>query len=521
MIKLNLSLVFLLALLLGSLALSTKVAAIGDDGLVLDAELQDANSMTWPMLPGENLNDVARLFYPKNQAMQRQFVAKTMRLNTHNHANLNAAQRFETPTLLVIPTLKSLSSTKNISRKKPRKQKLQLSYGIGQAVEQLPAKLLQDYEWLVSKNAFLKEELAKLNEKIVFLQTKLNDLKLIFDKTLNFPNSGSQTTVSQTTVSQTSSADTQAINQPISSLPADNLPAKKVFKNLTNTKPNIGLDVELVNKKSDTALTETMLSPATMPPAAGSLFANINTNLMIIAIASLVMLIAAAVALKKYRQRMFASFTDAIPTMSDSLQDFGGHWKDEAQEIDQQTLLDIEQVIQATEAKIAPAKGQFINAAQNTIAKTIQLSVEDATMVEAKLLMSVNRSQDAILHLKAAVDANPKISINHWLYLLEIFRKLNLKEEFEKYAAGLKTNFNVTTQAWDDSIAPGTLPQYIEEFSNIMEKLTPMWPSDEAKDYLRSLITDNRDGERVGFGKSVLSEILFLIALLDARKDFS
>ena len=165
---------------------------------------------------------------------------------------------------------------------------------------------------------------------------------VIFDKTLNFPNSGSQTTVSQTTVSQTSSADTQAINQPISSLPADNLPAKKVFKNLTNTKPNIGLDVELVNKKSDTALTETMLSPATMPPAAGSLFANINTNLMIIAIASLVMLIAAAVALKKYRQRMFASFTDAIPTMSDSLQDFGGHWKDEAQEIDQQTLLDIE-----------------------------------------------------------------------------------------------------------------------------------------------------------------------------------
>lgn len=516
MIKLNLSLVFLLALLLGSLALSTKVAAIGDDGLVLDAELQDANSMTWPMLPGENLNDVARLFYPKNQAMQRQFVAKTMRLNTHNHANLNAAQRFETPTLLVIPTLKSLSPTKNISRKKPRKQKLQLSYGIGQAVEQLPAKLLQDYEWLVSKNAFLKVELAKLNEKIVFLQTKLNDLKLIFDKTLNFPNTGSQTTISQTT-----NTDTLTINQPTSSLPADNLPAKKVFKNLTNTKPNIGLDVELVNKKSDAALIEATLSPATMPPKASSLFANINTNLMIIAIASLVMLIAAAVALKKYRQRMFASFTDAIPTMSDSLQDFGGHWKDEAQELDQQTLLDIEQVIQATEAKIAPAKGQFIKAAQNTIVKTIQLSVEDATMVEAKLLMSVNRSQDAILHLKAAINANPKISINHWLYLLEIFRKLNSKEEFEKYAAGLKANFNVTTQAWDDSIAPGTLPQYIEEFPNIMEKLIPLWPSDEAKDYLRSLITDNRDGARVGFGKAVLSEILFLIALLDTRKDFS
>jgi hypothetical protein len=48
-----------------------------------------------------------------------------------------------------------------------------------------------------------------------------------------------------------------------------------------------------------------------------------------------------------------------------------------------------------------------------------------------------------------------------------------------------------------------------------------MWPTAEAKDYLRGLITDSRDGERAGFGKAVLSEILFLIALLDTRKDFS
>ena len=513
MIKLNSSLVFLLALLLGSLVLSANVVAIGDDGLVLDAELQDANSMTWPMLPGENLNEVARLFYPKNQAMQRQFVAKTLRLSTNVQADLNPTQRFETPTLLVIPTLKSLSLTKKISLKKPRKQKLQLSYGIGQAAEKLPAKLLQDYEWLVSKNAFLKEELAKLNKKIVFLQTKLNDLKLILDKTLNFPNTGPQTSDSLT-----ASTDETTINQHISSLPA-----KKVFKNLSDIKPNTksNIEIELVNKKPEIVEADTAQNPIAMPPAASSLFENINPNIIIAAIAALIMLIAAGVALKKYRQRMFASFTDAIPTMSDSLQDFGGHWKDDTKAMDEQTLQEIEQVILATEAKTAPAKGMLVKTLQNTIAKTTQPSLADAALVEAKLLMSINRSQDAIEHLKASIDTNPKISINHWLYLLEIFRKLNLKEEFEKYAAGLKANFNVTTQAWDDSIAPGTLPQYLEEFPNILEKLTPMWPSDEAKDYLRSLITDNRDGERVGFGKAVLSEILFLVALLDARKDFS
>ena len=64
--KLNLNLAFLLALILSSLVLSSSIVAVADDALILDAELQDTNSMTWSMLPGENLNDVARLFYPKN-----------------------------------------------------------------------------------------------------------------------------------------------------------------------------------------------------------------------------------------------------------------------------------------------------------------------------------------------------------------------------------------------------------------------------------------------------------------------
>ena len=142
-------------------------------------------------------------------------------------------------------------------------------------------------------------------------------------------------------------------------------------------------------------------------------------------------------------------------------------------------------------------------------------------LVKVKLLMSVNRNQDAIAHLKLSIEANLKASINHWLYLLEIFRKLVLKEDFKKYDEGLKANLNVTTQAWDDSIAPRTLPQHLEESPNIMEKLYIIWPSDQAKNYLRILITDNRDGERAGFGKAVLGEILLLIALLDTRNDFN
>ncbi len=65
--------------------------------------------MTWPLLPGESLNDVARLFYPKNKAMQHKFVFKTLRLSAAVRLNLKPSERFETPVSLIIPTLKSLS----------------------------------------------------------------------------------------------------------------------------------------------------------------------------------------------------------------------------------------------------------------------------------------------------------------------------------------------------------------------------------------------------------------------------
>ena len=270
-------------------------------------------------------------------------------------------------------------------------------------------------------------------------------------------------------------------------------------------------DLKFDHKKSDAVEATTTQTSIPMPQAVSLLIEINNKNLIIIVLTLLALLSLSALLLRKYRQRMFSNFTDAIPQMDDTLLDFGGHWKDEGQAIDQQTIQEIKLEIQNTEAKTTQS---------NTDPQKAQPNV-DATLVEAKLLMSIHRNQDAIAHLKLTIEANPKASINHWLYLLEIFRKLNLKEEFKKYAEGLKANFNVTTQAWDDSIAPGTLPQYLEEFPNIMEKLYTIWPSDQAKNYLRSLITDNRDGERAGFGKAVLSEILLLIALLDTRQDFN
>lgn len=451
--------------------------ANAEDALLLDtsmvSEQETASSMTWPMLPGESVNDLARMFYPKNRAMQQQFVAKTLRLNTDTQAHLKATARFDEPTLLVIPTLKSLSR----SAVKSNKKSLKMSYGLKQAVDGMPQKLMQQYEELVNKNAFLKEQLAKLNEKIVVLQAKLDDLKLIFDKTLSLPNMDSAN-IEQPVANQNNLAATPTTAEPVATPPA-----KKVFKNLNSE------------------IKQTTVPEAgSATPAETSFTDHLNMDLVKTALAILALLLLGAFMLKKYRGHMFEKFSFTASKMQNTVTDFSGYFE--------KTNLPKE------------ASPEVIQ--QQQAAKEVEKRLS-STLEEAKLLMSVNRGADAIAHLKMTIESQPKASINHWLYLLEVFRKLNLKDQFETYAESMHLTFNVMTPVWYEKEAAVNsamvVPQSLEEFPHIMEQLYGVWPGELASVYLRSLITDNRGGERAGFGKAVVGEILMLIALLDTRKE--
>lgn len=566
---LNLILVGLIVLIFGN-----PIIAISNDSLAVDKQLtapqagpnnnadnnlsnntsndnaNDSNTITWPMLPDESLKDIAHLFYPKNPAMQQQFLRKTLRLNHENQPTLQEDQRFTAPTLLVIPTLKSLSQNANsvyVKHRTVKKQKLQMSYHIKQAVEGVPAALLAEYELLVTKNAFLKEQLAKLNEKLGFLQTKLNEMKLILDKTLTLPHANlSNVTISNSP--QTSEAATMAIasvatalaqqtppavatalSSPDQNMPATTPPIKKIFKNLDNKKA-VNVDHADIVQQAPKPV------PASLEQVSvvDSLMDMFNTNIVLLILALGLIAVLSSYLLKKYRQNMFSKFTQSMPKMDDTVIDFSGNWQDtelesQPEKAFESAALSTQQTLvlndDGEEAKELNAKNAANTApnndAQNKQSKNDNPEINlDSTLEEAKLLMSINRNSDAIAHLKMTIKEHPKLSINHWLYLLEIFRKLNLKDEFEQYAKGLHHNFNVTTQNWDDTIAPAIMPQYLEDFPNIMEKLYPLWPNESAKVYLRSLIIDSRDGARVGFGKAVLSEILLLIMLQETRKDF-
>jgi len=66
-------------------------------------------AMEWQMMPGESLNSLAALFYPKNRRMQQLFVNAAIKLNREQMPELSPTQRFEEKTTLQIPSLIDLS----------------------------------------------------------------------------------------------------------------------------------------------------------------------------------------------------------------------------------------------------------------------------------------------------------------------------------------------------------------------------------------------------------------------------
>ena len=490
--KLKFILVCLLALIFGS-----NVLAETNDALALDSELQSAqasNSMTWPMLPGENLNDVARMFYPKNIVMQRLFISKTLRLNIDKQAKLNATVRFKEPTLLVIPTLKSLSRNTQLTQSvadRPVKHRLQITTDIEKVLDSVPSKLKEEYEFWVSKNELLKQQLVILKDKIVFLETKLNNLKLIWEKTLSLPAGNSVAINADTNGNNTAvmanNTTNSTINSPVGVDTSTGTAGtgKKVFKNL-NAKPSSSpVAPKIAALKSSNGLLD---------------YLNMDWVKALLAVGLLVVL--SVFLLKKYRERMLVKMnflaTHLQTSAQETIVDFGGYLKPKP-----------------AEPEDTPEVRMQAQAAKEVEARL------DSTLAEAKLLMSINRHQDAIAHLKLTIESQPKASINHWLYLLEIFRKLNLKDDFEAYAKGLHDIYNVMTPVWYETEISIVVPQSLEEFPHIIEKLCSVWPGGLATVYLRGLITDNRGGDRAGFGKAVLNEILMLIAVLDNRKDLT
>lgn len=431
--------------------LAFKVSAKPDNLQLSDQITNATDSMTWPMLPGESLNELAVKFYPKDKYMQRQFVFKTQHLSNASLPNLNPNDHFTTPTAIVIPTMESLSFKAKPIRtttSTPIKRDLLLSYNIKSIVKRLPQSLFRDYEDLVARNAFLKVEIKKVNAKLIFLQKKLSDLKAFFNKTFSIK----------------------------SKKKFKNLDAKKL-KNITTVK-SVAIVPKTIKKQDDKYLV-------------------LSNKWLWLGLLPLILLgFLGNFLLKKYRLRKHYAFVNSVTSQADSVS-FG-----------------------EPKQEVAPKKDDLLE--ENTLKADTVIEEHSHYVVveEAKVLAHKNQSEDAIAHLKWAIRAKPKSAINIWLYLLELLRKQNLKEEFEKFALEMHQTFNVITPLWESRNVAIIVPESLEEFPHILERLSQTWPKDSARTYLTELITDNRNGERTGFGQAVVDEILLLIQVLDINSGY-
>jgi len=433
-------------LLMLHISASAETAAIPEITLIHE----DRDSMAWPMLPHESLRDLAQLFYPKQADMQHLFVQKALRLNAREYPDLSADDRFAVLTPLRVPTLKSLAHARPI-HKKPTTHNLKMSYGIKSLQSKAMSGLLEQYQHLLSRNGFLKEEIAALNQKLTHLQQKMQGLKQLFDNTLRG-----------------------------SSKPEQGKPTKTA---------KVETELNTQAASADTALAANWQDYLRAP----WLLALLGLSLLGLAM---------FFALEKSRRKLKDFSLEQVSRMDDGGMASGKAWQDDGlTDLDPDTMLDAGMAVKEV--------GDDTN------------TLTHEALEEARLLASVSRYEDAIAHLTAHISASPKLSIQPWLYLLEIFRQLDMKEDFERYAEAMHQAFNVITPLWAAREMALVVPQSLEDFPHIMEKLYSVWPDDDARRYLQNLINDNRNGERGGFGQAVLDEILTLIRVLDVRKDLA
>jgi hypothetical protein len=496
----------------GNLSLAqdvTDTSAIAESVLQQDAE---SNNITWPLLSGESVNSLARSFYPKNKKMQQLFISKTLQLSREIHPHLRSNSVSNQASLIIIPNIKTLAKhsgkiksalhKKSSRAKQPQQPNLHMSYGLKDADQfALTPKMQADYEDLVKRNAQLKLELEKLNAKLAHLQQVMVALDVearrIHSLPAPVPTSVTLPDVPKVLVPETITPNLVVPNKPAASKPIAVVAIAK--------EPNAVKNVALTKPIS----TET---PATS-----------LSSYLKMALVPLALVLATSGAFILYRRRQ--SIVNKLNNF-----EMGG--------LIERLKRKPAKTKSLSEMLAAPANHVDFSLSDSEFSGSISDVNLDAIMAlgnkeegelaleQARIYVNINRGREAIMLLKSQIQAAPKESLHHWLYLLEIYRDTNQKEEFWQYANKLHETFNVIAPRWDlstplDLVAPTSL----EEFPHIIENLTQLWGACEEsaskcvelKAYIDTLLTDNRNHERTGFSVEVLKEIMLLSDILEVR----
>jgi hypothetical protein len=484
-----------------------------------DTAADTAETMMWPMLPGESVDQLAALFYPGDRAMQRRFVTKTRALSATMNPGLDSAAPFRQAGVIVIPDIKALSrearAFKQPSMRRP--DKLQMSYEIKDAGSIMVTPQMEaEYESLSQRNQALKDNLQRLNAKLAKLQLEMAAM-------LGQATTGLKASAVTTEAPEAASvAEAPARPNPPAATTTTSLALKAEPALRSPTGP--ATEIKPVVEQHATGPSEATVStapvqtaaepiaaepeipatspktriapPPVSPPAAieSSIWLDDDLKLLLMQFAMMVLgLILALFAWRWLRKQLARKITKVTDEQLDGLR--------------KNTFSADESGFFNTEQPYHVADDMGV------------LSVEefDSVVDEARILVSMDRINEAISLLRHHIEEQPRASLQPWIYLLDLFRTLEKQDDFTELAKRFHMTFNVMAPQWEHKQVAMIVATTLEEFPHIIDQLQSMWPNPEAKDYLEALIKDNREGERAGFSIEVAKEIALLIAILETR----
>ena len=500
------------------LVLAALIAAVYSHFLLAETTLQhtsespqlsatDQAGTVWSLMPVESLAHLASLFYQKDKHMQQIFITNTLHLSRKIQPNLSATASSSQMISIVIPDLKLISKLSNsikpvTAKNNNAKQQSAANNGFKEVMTAvINPKMQLIYDETVKKNEFLKLELEQLNVRLAGLQQALEALKL---------------EVAQLFANDLPVATTDLIK-----------PA--VVNPISNTLVQNG-QLNSTPVANDQKVTQRVENPVEESAIMTVTEKNwLSSQYLWMSILPLILVISLFVGFIYYSRRQAKNLYLAATGKFSFLGKKASTHTRELKVVAMPAMptadsSDAHEFTHSMPGADIVAKSK-VQKPEPTIAVLYDKNEAELIFEQAKIFVQIDRSSYAIKLLKTQIHAAPKTALHHWLYLLDIYRNTDQKEEFLKYAKQLHENFNVMIPLWESSPSQMAIASSIEEFSHISSKVTKLWADCEkeankiaqTKGYLDELLTDNRDSERAGFSMEVFQEIIMLRDLLDVR----
>ena len=145
----------------------------------------------------------------------------------------------------------------------------------------------------------------------------------------------------------------------------------------------------------------------------------------------------------------------------------------------------------------------------------MQAEDEHSVLALAEIMLSFGRVRGAAETLAEHIDQHMPQSIQPWSMLLDLYRRGGMRQEFEALAEKMRSRFNASIPAWNDSGTPISGLKSLEDYPHVIQKAGARWGTQACLDYLLSLVHDTRAGQRNGFPLEVVEEIALLMAILE------